>query len=129
MYQAKELWTSKQCTAASLLRCYSEYGYDTISYLRLESISKEVNIAFMVGKSRVAPIKQTTIPRLKFTTAVLAVRVDKMIKNELQLELDPTVLWIDSTTMPNYILSETKRFHTFVANRVAVIHEFSLKPR
>lgn len=93
MYQAKELWTSKQCTAASLLRCYSEYGYDTISYLRLESISKEVNIAFMVGKSRVAPIKQTTIPRLKFTTAVLAVRVDKMIKNELQLELDPTVLW------------------------------------
>ncbi|XP_063731551.1 uncharacterized protein LOC134859145 [Eleginops maclovinus] len=99
----------------------SEYGYGTVSYLRLKSISKKVNIAFMVGKSRVAPMKQTTIPRLELTAAVLAARLDKMIKKKLQLEL--SIFWTDSTTVLNYISSETKRFHTFVANRVAVIHE------
>ena len=101
----------------------SECGYGAVSYLRLKGISDEVNIAFMVGKSRVAPMKQTTIPRLELTAAVLAVRLDKMITKELQLELDQSVFWTDSTTVLNYISSETKRFHTFVANRVAVIRE------
>ncbi len=101
----------------------SEYGYGTVSYLRLESISHKVNIAFMVRKSRVAPMKQTIIPRLELTAAVLAVRVDKMLKKELRLKLDQSVFWTDSTTVLNYISSETKRFHTFVANRVAVIRE------
>lgn len=38
-------------------------------------------------------------------------------------ELDKSVFWTDSTTVLNYIASETKRFHTFVANRVAVVRE------
>lgn len=68
-------------------------------------------------------MKQTTIPRLELTAAVLAVRLDKMLKGQLQLELDQSVFWTDSTTVLNYIASETKRLHTFVANRVAVIRE------
>ncbi len=80
-----------------------------------------VSIAFVLGKARVAPLKQTTIPRLELTAAVLAVRVDKMLKRELQLDLHPSVFWTDSTTVLKYIGNETRRFHTFVANRVAVI--------
>lgn len=60
-------------------------------------------------------MKQTTIPRLELKVAVLAVRLDKMITKELQLELAQSVFW----TVLKYILSETKRFHTFEANRVA----------
>ena len=105
-----------------------EYGYGTVSYLRLESSSKEVSIAFMFGKSRVVSLKQTKIPRLELTAAVLAVRVDKMIKKDLQLELDQSVFWTDSKTVLNYIAGETKRFHTFVANRVAFIHEAQMLP-
>lgn len=100
----------------------SEVGYGAVSYLRLERDNK-VHVAFMMGKARVAPLKQTTIPRLELTAAVLAVRVDRMLRKELQLRLEKSVFWTDSTTVLKYISNENRRFYTFVANRIAVIRE------
>ena len=100
----------------------SQVGYGTVSYLRLEKDDR-VHVAFLLGKARVAPLKQTTIPRLELTAAVLAVRVDKMLRKELQLKLEKSVFWTDSTTVLKYICNETRRFHTFVANRVSIIRE------
>ncbi|XP_029974911.1 uncharacterized protein LOC115408346 [Salarias fasciatus] len=100
----------------------SEVGYGTASYLRLES-DGEVHVSFLLGKGRVAPLKQTTIPRLELTAAVLAVRVAKMLQKELQLPLKESVFWTDSTTVLKYIFNETKRFHTFMGNRTAYIRE------
>ena len=80
-----------------------------------------------MGKSRVAPLKQVPIPRLELTVAVVAVKMDKMLRQELQLPLQPSTFWIDSTTVLRYIASETARFKTFVANRVTLIHE-AIKP-
>ena len=58
----------------------SEQAYGTVSYLRLTAGRHTVQVAFMLGTARVAPIKQTTIPRLELVAAVLAVRVDKMLR-------------------------------------------------
>jgi len=41
-----------------------EYGNGTASYLRMENERNHVSIAFILGKARVAPLKQTTIPLL-----------------------------------------------------------------
>lgn len=60
---------------------------------------------------------------MELTAAVLAVRVDRLLKTELQLELENSLFWTDSTTVLRYIKNETKRFHTFVANRVSAIRE------
>ncbi len=46
-----------------------------------------------------------------------------MLKRELQINLDPSVFWKDSMTVLRYIQNETKRFHTFVANQIAVISD------
>ncbi|XP_061569557.1 NACHT, LRR and PYD domains-containing protein 14-like [Cololabis saira] len=97
-------------------------GYGTVSYLRVEDGDK-VHVGFLVGKARVAPLKQITIPRLELTAAVLAVRVDAMLRKELQWQLERSMFWTDSTTVLKYICNETRRFHTFVANRVSVIRE------
>lgn len=37
--------------------------------------------------------------------------------------METSVFWTDSTTVLKYNSNETKRFHTFVANRVSVIQE------
>lgn len=46
-----------------------------------------------------------------------------MLQKELQLKLEKSVFWTDSTTVLKYICNETRRFHTFVANRVSTIRE------
>ncbi|XP_052322001.1 uncharacterized protein LOC127908283 [Oncorhynchus keta] len=103
----------------------SEQGYGTASYLRFTNGMEKVHIAFILGKSRVTPLKQMTIPRLELAAATLAVRVDRMLKLELQIELEESTFWTDSQSVLKYIRNDTKRFHTFVANRVAMIRDLS----
>lgn len=100
----------------------SETGYGAVSYLRLSNSKQEVCVSFIIGKARVAPLKQVTIPRLELAAAVLAVRLDKMLSVELNLNLSESVFWSDSTTVLQYIANTTTRFKTYVANRVSIIH-------
>ena len=70
-------------------------------------------------------MKQMTMPRLELSTSVLAVRMNQMLQEEFQLKLNKTVFWTDSTAVLQYIKNEDKRFYTFVANRLTVIHDGS----
>lgn len=101
----------------------SEQGYGTVSYMRLHSETHTVHVAFMLGKARVAPLKQMTIPRMELVAATLAVRVDVMLRRELEIELNSSTFWTDSQSVLKYIGNEHTRFRTFVANRIAVIRE------
>ena len=57
--------------------------------------------------------------------ATLAAKVAKMIQRELDIPVQRTTFWTDSTIVLQYIRSENKRFHVFVANRISVIHDVS----
>lgn len=114
------------CTAVAQLHHFSdasESAYGTVSYLLLENSQGEKHCAFLMGKARVAPLKLVTIPRLELTAAVVAVKIDKMLHQELQVPLQKSIFWTDSTTVLRYIDSETARFRTFVANRISLIRE------
>lgn len=65
-----------------------ETGYGTATYLKMQNSANMVHVAFMLGKARVTPLKPITIPRLELSAAVLAVKVDIMLKKELQLPLE-----------------------------------------
>lgn len=79
----------------------------------------------MLGKARVTPLKAVSIPRLELTAAVLAARVDSLLRAELTFHLEGSVFWTDSTSVLKYLNNEDRRFHNFVANRVSVIREKS----
>ena len=83
----------------------------------------KIEVAFVIAKTRVAPLRQLSIPCLELQAALLAVRLADIIKKELTLRTSKTVLWSDSKTVLLYILNESRRFHTFVANRVAKIQD------
>ena len=103
----------------------SRCGYAAVSYLRFVDEKGVIHCPFVMGKTRNAPIREWTIPRLELQAAVLAARLSKMIVRELDLQVDQTFFWSDSMTSLQYIKNETRRFQTFVANRVAEIHETS----
>lgn len=65
-------------------------GYGCVSYLRLVNTKYEVHTSFIMEKSWVAPLKQTTMSRLELITVVLAVRLDRLLKTELQFTLKMT---------------------------------------
>ena len=100
----------------------SETAYGVVSYLRVDQGQDSVNCGMVMAKSRLAPLKTMTIPRLELAAAALAVKVDGALQRELDLKLEKSVFWTDSTIVLCYINNASKRFLTYVANRVAVIH-------
>ena len=103
----------------------SQQGYGAVSYLRSKDDKDTIHCSFAMGKARTAPLKSITILRLELSAAVLASRLDKIIRREIDLAIHESVFWTERTCVMNYIRSNDKRFHTFVANRVAIIHDGS----
>ena len=82
-----------------------------------------VIVTFIVGKSRLAPIKGSTIPRLELQAGVLASRMKQCIDIEMTLPIDKTFVWSDSMVTLAYIRNEGKRFTSYVMNRTNEIRE------
>lgn len=70
----------------------SEVGYGSSSYLRVEYPDGRVHCTFVMGKAKNAPVKFVSIPRLELQAAVLATRMCKMLREELELNIDRTFL-------------------------------------
>ena len=102
----------------------SEYGYGACSYIRLRHTDESVTCSLVFSKSRVAPLKKkTTIPRLELQGAVTASKIASVVKKELKLDIEKEMFWTDSKIVLGYIRNESKRFHTYVTNRVAQIRK------
>ena len=103
----------------------SRQGYAAVAYLRLKDVTNKVHCAFVMGKARLAPIREISIPRLELTAAVISVRLSKIIREELDMTVDRVCYWTDSTSVLKCINNESKRFHTFESNRLTVIRNGS----
>ena len=103
----------------------SRQGYAAVAYLRLRDVTNQVHCAFVMGKARLAPIREISIPRLELTAAVISVRLSKVIREELDMTIDRVCYWTDSTSVLKCINNESKRFHTFESNRLTVIRNGS----
>ena len=74
----------------------SSVGYGVCSYARLLDSSGTPSISLIFAKSRVAPVKPVTIPRLELSSAVLAVRIAIMLDKELQYSSISHFFYTDS---------------------------------
>ncbi|XP_046557263.1 uncharacterized protein LOC124266512 [Haliotis rubra] len=103
----------------------SSVGYGCVAYLRLSDAEQNVHVAFLMGKSRLTPVKPVSIPRLELTAATVAVQIAQLMLKELDTDIDSVTYFTDSTTVLHYINSEKKRYPVFVANRVRLIRDYS----
>ena len=99
----------------------SSGAFGACAYLRSEEPPGSVHVRFVAAKSRVAPFKELTIPRLELQAAVLASRLCKTIEKEVRIPLQESILFTDSTITLAWIRSKRKRLKPFVSSRVGEI--------
>lgn len=103
----------------------SESGYGIACYLRYPTMSGLYQCRLAYGKSRVAPLKTVSVPRLELSAATLSIRAARILTDALGTKIERVTFWTDSKTVLYYIANRTTRFSTFVANRISVIHDGS----
>ena len=97
----------------------SKDGYGAVRYFRYEAAdTNKTHVSFALAKSRVAPVRKQTIPKLELNGAWTAVEIARVVRKEFELDIDPVTFWTDSTTMLHWINSPRARHPEFVANRI-----------
>ncbi|GFS50152.1 uncharacterized protein TNIN_424621 [Trichonephila inaurata madagascariensis] len=96
----------------------------TILYLRFVTCNKEIETSFICSKSRVAPLKSLTLPRLELTAALLAARLDKQVSSCLKFAAN-IYYWTDSLISYYWIRGDSSAFKSYVKNRVQEIQLLS----
>ncbi|XP_017465034.1 PREDICTED: uncharacterized protein LOC108358305 [Rhagoletis zephyria] len=74
----------------------SEKAYGAAIYIRSELDEGRVQVRLLCAKSRVAPLKLQTIPRLELCTSVLGTQLTTRVKSDLKLDDVATYFWTDS---------------------------------
>lgn len=83
--------------------------------------SGHITSTLLIGKSKVAPVKSLSIPRLELAAAVLLVRLMEFVRESLRLTTVPCHCWMDSTVVLAWVRDHPSRWKTFVSNRVSEI--------
>lgn len=116
-----------QTTAVRIELCIfsdaSSLAIGAVAYLRALDGEGQWHTGFIMGKSKVAPCPAHTVPKLELCAAVLAVEMYELIRNEMDIEVDTVRFFTDSKIILGYIHNNTKRFYTYVANRVTRIRK------
>lgn len=98
----------------------SETAFAAVSFLRFTS-GEQVECLIVASKTRVAPLKFQSIPRLELQAAVLGIRLAQSITEALSIRFKKRYFWSDSRDVICWINSDHRRFSPFVAHRVSEI--------
>lgn len=100
----------------------SEGGYSAVLYVRCVYPDDTVSVHLVLAKTRVAPLKKVTLPRLELCGAHLLAQLTRYVLTTLStLNFTSHHLWCDSSVVLAWIRTPPHRLKTFVANRVAQI--------
>ncbi|XP_076387400.1 uncharacterized protein LOC143264382 [Megachile rotundata] len=100
----------------------SEKAYGACLYVRSTNELGQHAVFLLCAKSRVAPLKIVSLPRLELCAARLLVRLYKEVKKALyQTHFKLIRFWSDSIIALHWIRTSPHLLKTFVANRVSEI--------
>ncbi|XP_058122772.1 uncharacterized protein LOC131293707 [Anopheles ziemanni] len=100
----------------------SEYAMATVAYFRFKE-GDTIECALIGSKTRVAPIKFASIPRLELQAALIGSRFSATILQEHRINIAKCVYWTDSKNVISWLRSDHRRYSQFVAFRVGEILE------
>ena len=99
----------------------SKFAYGAVVYLRLIK-DHVVSVSLQLAKTRVAPLKILSIPRLELSASLMLARLVHHFQTTLPLKIDNVHLWTDSADVLFWLKYHPARWGVFVANRCSEIH-------
>lgn len=102
----------------------SNLGYDAVIYVRCSSGSS-VWCNMLTAKTKIAPVKTVTIPRLELCGAVLLAKLMNVVRKKCGLEYVPYECYSDSLVALTWIRNCPSKLEIYVATRVKIIQENS----
>ncbi|XP_055309935.1 uncharacterized protein LOC129573463 [Sitodiplosis mosellana] len=104
----------------------SKIGYGAEIYVRCSS-GTNVWCNLLTAKTKVAPVKELTIPRLELCAAELLAKLLNVVRKKCELEYVPYELYSDSTIDLSWIRNCPSKLKIFVATRVQTIQNITAK--
>lgn len=102
----------------------SSQAYAIAIYLKTKSENK-IHVNILCAKTKVAPLKKISIPRLELMAAVLLARMMAHIKSILRFSIAKYFYWSDSQIALAWIHDSPHKRTIFVANRITEIQSLS----
>jgi hypothetical protein len=99
----------------------SNLAFAASVYLRIISASGDVKVQLIAAKTKVAPVKQVSIPRLELCGAVLLAKLLTEVSQVLNIAKENLRAWTDSMVVLAWLNKHPSNWKTFVANRVSEI--------
>ncbi|XP_050538460.1 uncharacterized protein LOC126903928 [Daktulosphaira vitifoliae] len=103
----------------------STKGYAALVYLHSVDDTGNINVRLIGSKTKLSPMKPTTVPRLELCAAVLLSkwlsRIHKLLSSHMNI--DTLYAWSDSTVVLSWINLPQVSFKIFVSNRVKQIRD------
>ncbi|XP_036346710.1 uncharacterized protein LOC118756026 [Rhagoletis pomonella] len=99
----------------------SENAFAAVTYWRAKNARGEVEVAFICAKSKCAPLKPLTVPRLELQAAVLGTRLQQAVCEAHSFKPNKRFLWCDSTTVIKWVRSKHRKYKPFVQHRIAEV--------
>ncbi|XP_058828272.1 uncharacterized protein LOC131688137 [Topomyia yanbarensis] len=100
----------------------SESSMAAVVFLRFAN-NDQIECSLVAAKTRVAPLKYTSIPRLELQAAVLGCRLAANVTRSLKMKISKRTFWTDSRNVLCWLRADHKRYSAFVGSRVSEILE------
>ena len=94
----------------------STRAYAAVVYVRATYNDQSPTCALIMAKTRVAPLKTLSIPRLELCGATLLANLLSSVRKALNIPVEHTYAWSDSTIVLSWLDGSPKHFKMFVGN-------------
>ncbi|XP_067208930.1 uncharacterized protein [Linepithema humile] len=103
----------------------SNVGYGACIYIRSSDLHNNILCSLLCAKSRVAPLKNMTTPRLELCGALLLAKLYHETREAINLSFSKVILWSDSNIVLHWIKTSPHLLKPYVSHRVAQIQNLT----
>lgn len=96
-------------------------AYAAVVYSRVISPTGDVHVQLISGKTKVAPIKTVSVPRLELCGAVLLAKLLNEVAEYLKVPKENIYAYTDSQVVLAWLQGHPSKWKTFIANRTSEI--------